>query len=75
MATATLESEKLCEAGTVGIDGAIQMTGLSRSSIYDLLKNNTLRSVKIGKRRLILRASITSLLAANILSGPAASAR
>lgn len=42
-------------------DAAI-VSGLSRSTLYELLKAGKLRAVKIGGRRLILRDSLEALL-------------
>jgi len=41
---------------------AVQMSGLSRSRLYDLMKNGDLRSVKRGGRRLILKADLEAFL-------------
>ena len=38
------------------------ISGLSRSTLYELLKAGKLRAVKIGGRRLILRDSLEALL-------------
>ena len=38
------------------------ISGLSRSTLYELLKAGKLRAVKIGGRRLILRDSLAALL-------------
>jgi hypothetical protein len=37
-----------------------RILGIGRSSAYLLLESNTLRSVKHGKRRLVIMASITT---------------
>jgi excisionase family DNA binding protein len=44
------------------INDAVVVSGLSRSTIYELLKAGKLRAVKIGGRRLILRESLQALL-------------
>lgn len=44
------------------IKAAMSETTLSRGSIYNLLKEGKLKSVKIGGRRLILRDSLRDLL-------------
>ena len=41
------------EARFVGVAQAHEVLGLSRSSVYLLLENGTLRSVRFGGRRLI----------------------
>ncbi|MBV9288216.1 MAG: helix-turn-helix domain-containing protein [Hyphomicrobiales bacterium] len=38
------------------------VSGLSRSTLYELLKAGKIRAVKIGGRRLILRESLEALL-------------
>ncbi len=47
------------------INETVAVSGLSRSTIYELLKAGKLRAVKIGGRRLILRESLQALLEAN----------
>ncbi len=44
------------------INETVAVSGLSRSTIYELLKAGKLRAVKIGGRRLILRESLQALL-------------
>jgi excisionase family DNA binding protein len=44
------------------IRDASAVSGLSRSTLYELLKGGKLRAVKIGGRRLILRESLEALL-------------
>ena len=44
------------------IRDAATISGLSRSTLYELLKAGKLRAVKIGGRRLILRDSLEALL-------------
>ena len=44
------------------IRDASAVSGLSRSTLYELLKAGKLRAVKIGGRRLILRESLEALL-------------
>ena len=44
------------------IRDASMVSGLSRSTLYELLKADKLRAVKIGGRRLILRDSLEALL-------------
>lgn len=47
---------------TLRINEASALSGLSRSTLYELLKANKLRAVKVGGRRLIIRESLQSLL-------------
>jgi len=44
------------------IHDASLVSGLSRSTLYELLKAGKLRAVKVGGRRLILRESLEALL-------------
>jgi excisionase family DNA binding protein len=44
------------------INDASIVSGLSRSTLYELLKAGKIRAVKIGGRRLILRDSLEALL-------------
>jgi excisionase family DNA binding protein len=46
----------------VTVDDAKHITGLGHTKIYELIRDGTLQSVAIGKRRLILHASIRALL-------------
>lgn len=45
------------------IKAAMSETTLSRGTLYNLMKEGKLKSVKIGGRRLILRESLRELLA------------
>ena len=47
---------------TLRVNEAQAVSGLSRSTIYELLKAGKLRTVKVGGRRLILRESLQALL-------------
>jgi excisionase family DNA binding protein len=47
------------------INETVAVSGLSRSTIYELLKAGKLRAVKIGGRRLILREDLQALLEVN----------
>ena len=44
------------------VDAAARAYGLSRTTLYKLLREGRLRSVLVGRRRLILRNSLESLL-------------
>lgn len=63
--TPSYESEPLL----YGIEGAAKRLSLGRSTIYKLMDDGTLESVKIGNRRLISTASIHAL--ADTTSGQA----
>jgi excisionase family DNA binding protein len=47
------------------INETVAVSGLSRSTIYELLRAGKLRAVKIGGRRLILREDLQALLEVN----------
>lgn len=52
--------------GTMTIDGAVEFTGLSRSTLYQLIKTKKLAAIKAGARggrRLVSRAELCRLLA------------
>lgn len=51
---------------TLRINETAAVSGLSRSTIYELLKTGKLQAVKIGGRRLILRESLQALLHSGI---------
>lgn len=44
------------------INDAVQISGLGRSKIYELIATGDLESVKIGGRRLIIADSLRGLL-------------
>jgi excisionase family DNA binding protein len=46
----------------VTVDDACRISGLGRTSIYDLIAQGKLKSVAIGRRRLVLCESIRDLL-------------
>lgn len=54
----------------VSIEDAQRLTGLGRTMIYELMGNGALRTVKVGRRRLILSQSITDWI--DLLAGKAA---
>ncbi|WP_174278455.1 excisionase family DNA-binding protein [Sphingomonas bacterium] len=54
--------EKSAEPLAVRVAVACSLTGLGRTTIYELLKSGRLRSVKVGRARLIDRASLVGLL-------------
>jgi len=51
---------------TLRINETVAVSGLSRSTIYELLKAGKLQALKIGGRRLILRESLQVLLHSGI---------
>lgn len=48
---------------TVRISTAVQITGLSRSRIYELIQSGDLETVKVGRATLIQYGSLKSLTA------------
>ena len=46
----------------VPVNEACDITGLGRTKLYELISQGKLKSVAIGRRRLVLMASIESLL-------------
>lgn len=46
---------------TVTIAEAVRVTGVSRTAIYALIRQRSLESVKVGKRRLVKTRSIRQL--------------
>jgi excisionase family DNA binding protein len=46
----------------VTIDDACEITGLGRTKIYELIRDQKLKAVAIGRRRLVLMSSIETLL-------------
>ena len=61
------------EALLVSIAGAARLLDLSRTTIYALLDQGVLRSVSIGRRRLIPRSELERL--AHVDDEPVAEAR
>ena len=43
---------------TVSVSEAMAALGISKSSMYELLNSNSIRSIHLGKKRLIILASI-----------------
>lgn len=48
------------------LDDAVALSGLSRATLYRLMGAKKLRSVKIGKRRLILHADLEAMLTGGV---------
>lgn len=47
------------------VDDARRLSGIGRSKLYELIAANALKSVKVGRRRLILVESIRGLGSSN----------
>jgi excisionase family DNA binding protein len=52
----------------VRIPIAAEMLGLSRSTIYELLEAGDLRSIKVGRVRLVIVASLTEFIESRVLN-------
>ena len=52
----------LREPLTVTIPAALRISGLGRTTIYELIKSKQIRAVRVGARRLIDFASLKALL-------------
>lgn len=66
-ATSPERGKQLQQAGqvkraAVSPDEAALMVGLSRSRIYQLIGSGELRSIKVGRRRLVPMSAISELL-------------
>lgn len=48
------------------IDEAVQVSGLGRTTIYDEIKNQRLKAIKVAGRRLILREDLEAFLKAAV---------
>lgn len=48
---------------TISVDEAMSATGIGKTMLYELLNDGSLRSIKLGKRRLIIVESLHELIA------------
>lgn len=63
MALGSLMGEHMCEGKLAySIDEAAERLGLSRDLINDLIRRKGLRSVKVGRRRIIPVDAVTEFL-------------
>lgn len=46
---------------TVTVPEALRLSGLGRTKVYELIGNGTLKTVQIGRRRLVVFASLEAL--------------
>jgi hypothetical protein len=53
------------------IPNAQRMTGIGRTRLYDLMGSGAIDSIKVGKRRLVLVASIHRFVEAQKIASPA----
>jgi excisionase family DNA binding protein len=44
------------------VDDACRITGLGRTKIYELISDGTLKTVRLGRRRLVIFESLEALL-------------
>ena len=59
------------EPVTVTIPVAVQISGLGRTKLYELLGQKKIKSITVGRRRLVFYASLKSFLTATLdRSGP-----
>ena len=58
--------EDLTSEGAFTIDGACAFSSLGRSTIYQLARDGRLATTRVGRRRLVLRASLRRLLAEGV---------
>jgi excisionase family DNA binding protein len=58
-------SEMTYSEGALTIGGAIEFTGIGRSTLYALMGRGELPYTKVGTRRLIPRRALVALLAAH----------
>jgi len=54
------------ECITVSVKDAVRLTGLPRTTIYSLVRDGTLKSLKVGRRRLITTESIREFVASRV---------
>lgn len=58
----SIDRAETAEPWALRVDDACRLTGLGRTTIYELMKSGRLRSVKVGRARLIDRASLRTLI-------------
>lgn len=49
------------QSPTISIDGVMVELGVSRATVMRMLNNGTLRSVRVGRRRIIDRESVNAV--------------
>jgi excisionase family DNA binding protein len=47
---------------SVTVDDALALSGIGRTTLYDLIAKNTIETIKIGRRRLVVYESLARLL-------------
>ena len=58
------------ERATCTIRQAVEATGLSRSSLYQLIADERLLTTKVGRRRLVIVSSLLALVGADRIPEP-----
>ncbi|MFF3912659.1 helix-turn-helix domain-containing protein [Streptomyces sp. NPDC001852] len=48
----------MVEKIAMSVDETVEVSGLSRSTVYELIRSGDLQSVKEGSRRLVIAASV-----------------
>lgn len=57
-----VDAEDLPEPITVSVATALRLLGLGRSKFYELIQDEEIEVVKVGRRTLVLMASIRSFV-------------
>ena len=50
------------QCATIRVKDAVATTGVCKTKLYELIGDGTLKTVKVGRARLILRSSLDPLL-------------
>lgn len=66
MTTASADRELLAD-GLLTVEEAIKFARLGRTELYARINNRELRSVKIGRRRLIPKRALIDLISRNLV--------
>ena len=66
MATASADRDLIAD-GLLTVQEALDFTKLGRTDLYARMNRGELRSVKIGRRRLIPRRTLIDLLSCNLV--------
>ena len=55
-------SSRTPEQITITVRDAVRQSGLARTRLYQLIASDEIQSVKVGRRRLVLRESLVCFL-------------
>jgi excisionase family DNA binding protein len=58
-----MNNNKQMKPVTVTVENALRLSGLGRTKLYELMNQGRLKTVKIGRRRLVVFASLEALVA------------